>query len=69
MHLKSPSSSPVALILGKIIHSGLYGLELHGFPECIFFKFISFPYSLNIDPQMCMVGVPEKKGMQNIHLR
>ena len=39
------------------------------FRNVFFFKFISFPYSQTIDPQMCMVGVPEKKGMKNIHLR
>ena len=36
VQLKSPSTSSVALILGKTIHSGLYGLEFHSFQECVF---------------------------------
>ena len=66
MHKKSPSTSPVALIVGKILHSGLYGLELHNLLACIFFNLFHIlrriSYSLTTDPNMCMVDVPGKKG-------
>ena len=61
------STSTVTLNLGKIIHYGLYGSGIAQFSGMYFFLFISFflvddSYSLTIDPQMCMVDVPEKNG-------
>ena len=62
------STSTVTLNLGKIIHSGLYGSGIAQFSGMYFiiylFHFLCVDESVfsNIDPQMCMVYVPEKNG-------